>query len=107
MLLVGALAPLVLGYLFISEIRAKIDAPYGEYPGWFLSIFGWGMVISLVVLAILLSLLPWSRRSHAKDDPDYDDFLVEEAYEPDAETGAVRLPDTGGRADAVMRGAGS
>lgn len=107
MLLVGALAPLVLGYLFISEIRAKIDAPYGEYPGWFLSIFGWGMVISLVVLAILLSLLPWSRRSHAKDDPDYDDFLVEEAYEPDAETGAVRLPDTEGRADAVMRGAGS
>ncbi|WP_417554779.1 sodium-dependent transporter [Microbacterium sp.] len=104
MLLVGALAPVVLGYLFVSEIIAKIDAPYGGYPGWFLSIFGWGMVISLVVLAILLSLLPWSRRSRAKDDPEYDDFLVEEAYAPDAETGAVRIPDAAGRADATMKG---
>jgi len=93
MLLVGALAPIVLGYLFVSEVIAKVSEPYGGYPGWFLSIFGWGMVIALVVLAILLSLLPWSHRSHAKDDPDYDEFLVEESYTPDAETGAVRLPD--------------
>ncbi|GAA2859922.1 sodium-dependent transporter [Microbacterium arabinogalactanolyticum] len=93
MLLVGALAPIVLGYLFVSEVIAKVSEPYGGYPGWFLSIFGWGMVIALVVLAILLSLLPWSHRSHAKDDPDYDEFLVEESYAPDAETGAVRLPD--------------
>lgn len=93
MLLVGALAPIVLGYLFVSEVIAKVSEPYGGYPGWFLSIFGWGMVIALVVLAILLSLLPWSHRSHAKDDPDYDAFLVEENYAPDAETGAVRLPD--------------
>lgn len=93
MLLVGALAPIVLGYLFVSEVIAKVSVPYGGYPGWFLSIFGWGMVIALVLLAILLSLLPWSHRSHAKDDPDYDEFLVEESYAPDAETGAVRLPD--------------
>lgn len=99
MLLIGALAPIVLGYLFISELRTKIMTPYEGYPAWFLSIFGWGMVIALVVLAILLSLLPWSHRSHAKDDPDYDEFLVEEAYEPDAETGSVRLPD------AAMKGA--
>ncbi|MDT0156187.1 sodium-dependent transporter [Microbacterium sp. ARD32] len=92
MLLVGAVAPLVLGYLFVNELIAKISEPYSGYPGWFLAIFGWGMVIALVVLAILLSLLPWSRRSHAKDDPDYDEFLVRERYEPDAETGAVGLP---------------
>jgi len=90
MLLVGALAPIVLGYLFISELIAKISTPYGGYPDWFLAIFGWGMVIALIVLAVLLALLPWSRRSHAKDDPDYDEFLVEEHYEPDAETGTVR-----------------
>ncbi|MFD5214353.1 sodium-dependent transporter [Microbacterium sp. NPDC058345] len=89
MLLVGALAPVVLGYLFVSELRAKISTPYEGYPVWFLWIFGWGMVIALVVLAVLLALLPWSRRSHAKEDPDYDEFLVEEAYQPDAETGAV------------------
>jgi NSS family neurotransmitter:Na+ symporter len=82
----------VLGYLFVSEVMTKIATPYEGYPGWFLAIFGWGMVISLVVFAILLSLLPWSRRSHAKDDPEYDQFLVEEQYEPDAETGVVTLP---------------
>ncbi|MDQ0613973.1 NSS family neurotransmitter:Na+ symporter [Microbacterium sp. W4I4] len=92
MLLVGALAPVVLGYLFVNAVIAKVTTPYEGYPDWFLAIFGWGMVIALVVLAILLSLLPWSRRSHAKDDPEYDEFLIEEDYMPDAETGTVRVP---------------
>ena len=91
MLLVGALAPVVLGYLFVSEVRAKISEPYEGYPLWFLAIFGWGMVIALIVFAILLTLLPWSRRSHAKLDPEYDEFLVTEDYEPDAETGSIAL----------------
>ncbi|HWK76327.1 sodium-dependent transporter [Microbacterium sp.] len=95
-LLVGALAPIVLGYLFISELIAKINTPYGSYPDWFLSIFGWGMVISLVILAVVLSLIPWSRRSHAKDDPEYDEFLMEESYEPDAETGTIRTTEGAG-----------
>ncbi|MFJ4044239.1 sodium-dependent transporter [Microbacterium sp. NPDC089987] len=93
MLLVGALAPIVLGYLFISEIITKITTPYEGYPLWFLAIFGWGMVIALIVFAILLSLLPWSHRSHAKDDPEYDEFLVVENYEPDAETGSIAVAD--------------
>jgi len=79
----------VLGYLFVSELIAKITTPYGGYPAWFLGVFGWGMVISLVILAILLSLLPWSGRSHAKDDVDYDEFLAQEHYDPDPETSAI------------------
>ncbi|WP_217182707.1 sodium-dependent transporter [Streptomyces sp. AC495_CC817] len=86
MLLVGVLAPLVLGYLFISELIAKISAPYSGYPAWFLAVFGWGMVIALVVLAIGLTLLPWGARSHAKVDPDYDEFLAQEHHDPDPET---------------------
>ncbi|WP_314475392.1 sodium-dependent transporter [uncultured Microbacterium sp.] len=92
--LVGVLAPVVLGYLFISELIAKTSEPYSGYPGWFLAIFGWGMVIALVVLALILSALPWSGRSHAKDDPEYDEFLSKEEYEPDAETSAIPLIDT-------------
>lgn len=90
MLLVGVLAPVVLGYLLVSELIAKISEPYGGYPTWFLGIFGWGMVIALVVIGILLSLMPWSGRSHAKDDPEYDEFLEVEHYDPDPETGAIR-----------------
>ncbi|PKQ33575.1 MAG: sodium-dependent transporter, partial [Actinobacteria bacterium HGW-Actinobacteria-11] len=92
--LVGILAPVVLGYLFISELIAKTSEPYSGYPAWFLAIFGWGMVIALVVLALILSALPWSGRSHAKDDPEYDEFLSKEEYEPDAETSAIPLIDT-------------
>ena len=91
MLLVGALAPIVLGYLFVTELIAKISTPYGEYPTWFLGVFGWGMVIALVVLALVLSAIPWSTRSRAKDDPEYDEFLATERYEPDAETGSIAL----------------
>ncbi|MGO4489959.1 sodium-dependent transporter [Microbacterium sp. 2RAF4] len=100
-LLVGVLAPVVLGYLFISELIAKTSEPYSGYPAWFLAVFGWGMVIALVVLALILSALPWSGRSHAKDDPEYDEFLVEEKYEPDAETSAI--PAVG----ATTKGAGA
>ncbi|GAT71943.1 sodium-dependent transporter [Microbacterium hydrocarbonoxydans] len=101
MLLVGALAPLVLGYLFVSELISKLSEPYGGYPSWFLGVFGWGMVIALVILAVLLSLLPWGGRSHAKDDPDYDAFLASEHYDADPETTAT--PVVGGE----QRGAGA
>ena len=99
-LLIAVLAPVVLGYLFISELIAKISAPYSGYPIWFLAVFGWGMVVALVVLALVLSLLPWSARSRAKDDPEYDEFLSEEHYDPDPETDTVRVvtpPTTGAR----------
>lgn len=94
MLLVGVLAPVVLGYLLISELITKISEPYGGYPTWFLGVFGWGMVIALVVIGVLLSLMPWSGRSHAKDDPDYDEFLVDEHYDPDPETDTIRIAET-------------
>lgn len=89
--LVGVLAPIVLGYLFVTELIAKVSEPYGGYPAWFLAVFGWGMVIALVILALVLSVLPWSARSRAKDDPEYDAFLAEEDYAPDPETGVSRV----------------
>jgi NSS family neurotransmitter:Na+ symporter len=96
--LIAGLAPIVLGYLFVTELITKISEPYEGYPIWFLAVFGWGMVVALVVLALLLSLLPWSGRSRAKDDPDYDEFLTEEHYDPDPETDTVRVvtPQTSG-----------
>jgi NSS family neurotransmitter:Na+ symporter len=98
--LIAGLAPIVLGYLFVTELITKISEPYEGYPIWFLAVFGWGMVVALVVLALLLSLLPWSGRSRAKDDPDYDEFLTEEHYDPDPETDTVRVvtpQNSGGR----------
>lgn len=92
-LLVGVLAPIVLGYLLFSEIKGKVSETYGGYPEWFVWVFGWGMVLLLIAGGVLLSFLPWSTRSRAKDDPDYDEFLDYETYAPDPETGTVRIPD--------------
>ncbi|CNL30770.1 Uncharacterised protein [Mycobacterium tuberculosis] len=88
----GVLAPLVLGYLLITELLTKIAEPYSGYPGWFLGVFGWGMVIALVVGGVLLSLVPWSSRSRAKDDVGYDDFLDQEEYAADPETASIAVP---------------
>lgn len=88
-LLVSVLVPIVLSYLLLSELISKIAAPYGGYPVWFVWIFGWGMVLLLIVGGVLLAMLPWSTRSHAKTDSAYDEFLASEGYVPDAETGTV------------------
>ncbi len=94
-LLVGVLSPIVLGYLLLSEILGKLNEPYGGYPDWFIAIFGWGMVIVLIAGGVVLSLLPWSKRSHAKDDPEYDAYLADEGYEPDVETGLQGVREEG------------
>lgn len=85
MLFIGVLAPLVLGYLFVSGLIERIMTPYGGYPDWFVGVFGWGLVIALVVFSVLLSLLPWSSKSHARRDPEYVEYLQAEHYEPDPE----------------------
>ena len=71
--MVGVVMPVVLAYTFLSDFITKLNDGYGEFPDWFVNTFGWGMVLSLVVLAVLLSLIPWSKKSnlhqeHLDDD---------------------------------------
>ncbi|GAA1199726.1 sodium-dependent transporter [Brevibacterium paucivorans] len=61
MALLGVVTPLVLGYMFISSTYDMASNGYGEYPGWFVGVFGWGMVAGLVVFAVVLSLIPWRK----------------------------------------------
>lgn len=62
---VGGIAPIVLGYILINEIQKTVTSGYGGMPAWFTTIFGWGMVIGIVVMAFLLTAIPWSNRSNA------------------------------------------
>ncbi|MCS6711504.1 sodium-dependent transporter [Brachybacterium sp. EF45031] len=66
MLLTSVVAPLVLAVtlLFATRDLLVADEPYGGYPAWWVGVFGWGMAAALIVVAILLSLVPWSHRSH-------------------------------------------
>ncbi|GAA1129987.1 sodium-dependent transporter [Citricoccus alkalitolerans] len=61
--LVAVVLPIVLAYIWISDVVLKATEGYGDLPAWFVGTFGWGMSIALVVVAVLLSLLPWSQKS--------------------------------------------
>ena len=74
-LLAAGVTPLVLGYTLIDSIQKHLTEGYGGMPTWFVNTFGWGMVISLVVLAWLLSKLAWSSKS-ALYHPDVDGLPV-------------------------------
>ena len=63
-LLIGVLMPIVLAYIWLSWIMKVIAEGYEGYPGDFLGVFGWGIALGSVALAILLSLIPWSRKSN-------------------------------------------
>lgn len=69
--LVGAVVPLALVYMLFEDLRSNLDAPYEKYPSELLGVFGWGVVIALPFLAMLLSLLPWQRGIRL-DDPGSD-----------------------------------
>lgn len=64
---VGVVTPLLLGYILIDQISAVIAEGYGGLPRDFVNVYGWGMSIGLVVVAVLLSLIPWSARSRAAE----------------------------------------
>ncbi|MDN5688977.1 MAG: sodium-dependent transporter [Brachybacterium sp.] len=77
---VGAIAPIVLGVSLVFGTRDLLMEPgnYEGYPGWFVLLFGWLMAIGLVVIAVVLSLIPWPTGSNLhKDDSDGDPIAPE------------------------------
>ncbi len=57
--LVGGLAPIVLGYMLISRIVTLTLEGYGGLPAWYLVLIGWGTIVVVVVGAALLTFLRW------------------------------------------------
>lgn len=85
MVLVGGVGPAALGYMLLNELQSKIGEQYSGYPAWFNGIFGWGMAGALIVFAVLLSLIPWSRGSKL-NDPEFEQHKAKVLDE--------ELPDT-------------
>jgi neurotransmitter:Na+ symporter, NSS family len=72
-LLVGGISPVILGYILIGELQNVLVNGYGGMPSSFVNTFGWGMAGGIIVVALLLTLIPWTRRSNAaKVDSDGD-----------------------------------
>ncbi|WP_249967618.1 sodium-dependent transporter [Histophilus somni] len=49
----------ILAFMLFSEGAKVFSEGYEGYPAWFVNIFGWGMSLSLLVAAFLLSRLRW------------------------------------------------
>ncbi len=72
----GVLVPVVLGAILVSYAIERIEVPYEGYPLRLLGIFGWGMAGSLVVGAIIITLLPWRNKAVTEFDEDYNEHEI-------------------------------
>ena len=71
MVFIGAIVPVALGSMLVTEFLDKIGKPYENYPLSLLAVFGWGMAAVLIVAAVVLTLIPW-RRSITTDFDEHD-----------------------------------
>ena len=74
--MVGLVVPLILGYILVTSLMERIAEPYEGYPLHLLGIFGWGMAGSLIVAAIVLSLVPWRRNAVVNFDETHNEHEI-------------------------------
>ncbi|NLT31717.1 MAG: sodium-dependent transporter, partial [Propionibacterium sp.] len=58
----GLLAPAVLLFMLVQRVITLITEGYEGYPQWYLNLFGWGALVFVVVVALILTVLPWRDR---------------------------------------------
>ncbi|GLB62625.1 sodium-dependent transporter [Dietzia sp. NCCP-2495] len=75
------LTPLVLAYSLFGEIRDLISEPYGGYESSVINVWGWGMIAAIIILAVILTLLPWRGAKHLDGPPASDDDPSDFAYD--------------------------
>ena len=84
--LVGGLAPIVLGYMLVSRIVTLTIEGYAELPGWYLVAIGWGAIIAIIAGAALLTAVRW------RSDPER--FDVWPPYPPGPPVASVSADPT-------------
>ncbi|SEE99495.1 sodium-dependent transporter [Ruania alba] len=60
-LMIALVTPIILGFMFVTEIIDRIQEGYGEMPSEYVTLYGWGSAIALVVIAVILTLIPWRK----------------------------------------------
>ncbi|WP_336249629.1 sodium-dependent transporter [Stomatohabitans albus] len=63
----GAITPALLGVSLVLEFINKASAPYEGYPNWYVAVFGWGVVVVLLIASAILSFVPWDPAIDTKD----------------------------------------
>ncbi len=89
--LVAIVLPVVLGYTLVIEFINQVTAeePYGGYPDWYVNTFGWGMAVSLIVIAVILSLIPWPNNSALYTEQSSNEYPLDDTDPPLGEHAAT------------------
>lgn len=58
----GLITPVMLIIILFSSLVTNLSTVYGGYPVSFVAVFGWGVVIFMLVFALLVSRLPWKKK---------------------------------------------
>ncbi|EOM78494.1 sodium-dependent transporter [Rhodococcus rhodnii] len=65
----GVLTPAVLTWMLIDQVVQRVQDGYGGLPDSLVNGFGWGVQIAIVVVAIVVSRLPWPRDTDTTPPP--------------------------------------
>jgi neurotransmitter:Na+ symporter, NSS family len=57
--LVSSVIPVLLGFVLIQEFLGVLREPYEGYPTWMLMVFGWGVVVAVMVFAAIAARIKW------------------------------------------------
>lgn len=68
--------PIILGYTLIQELQNLFKSNYGDYSDQQIDLYGWGVVGLIVVVAFMMSVVPW-RGNPSLSGPPGTDFGVE------------------------------
>ncbi|GMA41409.1 sodium-dependent transporter [Mobilicoccus caccae] len=69
----GIVTPLILGWTATQSVITLLRDGYEDLPGALLATFGWGVVGGIVVLAVLMTFVPWRNEDHLAAGVDLDD----------------------------------
>lgn len=67
LVLIGGLTPLALVFILVNEVIDNLATPYEDYPTWMLNTLGWGVAGAVIVIALLLSRVPWRPGTNLRD----------------------------------------
>lgn len=59
----GLITPVMLVIILFSSLISNIETVYGGYPTDFVAVYGWGMVLLMLVFAVLIPRLSWKEKS--------------------------------------------
>lgn len=74
--LIGGIVPLALLGLLVQDFLTQLSEPYEGYPQGFINVFGWGMVVALIVIAWIVAALPWTDTADLEHRTDVTDEVA-------------------------------